>query len=216
MTAAFDPEAFVARLAAVSLPDTFNPYRDVCPIHDSPDSPAVRRANQTAWLAAQLRLRPDGLWVGEAGGYRGLRRTGLLLTSEEWLDTASARLGVHFRKATVTPIAKELSAGAVWREIERLGRVPLIWAAVPLHAHRPGQPLTNRNPTVSEVRTFHALLEELLAAFRPRTVIAIGRIAERALTEVGVPCTYVRHPSMAGIPQFREGIRGIYGGGQAT
>ncbi len=72
MSGAFDSEAFVARLAAVSLPDTFNPYRDVCPVHDSPDSPAIRRANQTAWLAAQLRLRPGSLWVGEAGGYRGL------------------------------------------------------------------------------------------------------------------------------------------------
>ncbi len=111
---------------------------------------------------------------------------------------------------------KELSAGAVWREIERLGRVPLIWAAVPLHANRPGEPLSNRNPTMPEVRAFYPFLEELLAAFRPRTVIAIGRIAERALTEMVVPSTYVRHPSMAGIPQFRAGIRRVYGSGQAT
>ena len=207
-----DADAFVQKLAAVSLPDAFNPYHDVCPVHDSPDSPVIRRMNMVAWLAAQQRLRPDSLWIGEAGGYRGVRRTGLLLTSEEWLPVASARLEVEFRKATVTPVVKELSAGAVWREIERLPFVPLIWAAVPLHTHRPDEPLTNRNPSMAEVRVFYPLLSELLDAFAPSRVIAIGRFAERTLTEVGVAHTYVRHPSMAGIPQFREGIRRIYGG----
>ena len=208
-----DPEAFVARLAAVSLPDAFNPYRDICPVHDSPQSPAIRRANQLAWLQAHLRLRTDSLWVGEAGGYRGVRRTGLLLTSEDWLETASAMLGVEFRKATLTPVTRELSAGAVWREIQRLGRVPLIWAAVPVHTHRPGQPLSNRNPSMPEVRVFYPFLLELRAAFEPRSVIAIGRFAERALAELGIQHTYVRHPSMAGIPKFREGIRRAYGSG---
>lgn len=163
------------------------------------------------YLTAQLRLKPRSLWVGEAGGYRGVRRTGLLLTSEEWLETASARLGVPFEKATVTPVVRELSAGAVWREIERLDEVPLIWAAVPMHTHRPGVPLSNRNPSLKEVRTFYPFLRELLDEFRPAIVLAIGRIAGRALTEVGAAHTYVRHPSMAGIPGFRRGIRQFYG-----
>ncbi len=206
-----DVESFVARLAAVSLPDAFNPYSDVCPVHDVPASPAVRCANLMACIEAQLRARPHDFWVGEAGGYRGVRRTGLLLTSEEWLETVSARLSVEFRKATVTALVKELSAGAVWREIEKIGQVPFIWAAVPMHTHRPGEPLSNRNPSMSEVRVFYPFLTELLETFRPQTVVAIGRIAQRGLSELGVEHTYVRHPSMAGIPQFREGIRKTYG-----
>ncbi|MBI2912851.1 MAG: uracil-DNA glycosylase [Chloroflexi bacterium] len=208
---ALDVSFFVDRLAAVALPDAFNPWRDVCPVHDSRESPAIRRANLEAYLAAQLRLRPDSLWVGEAGGYRGLRRTGLLLTSEDWLETASARLGVQFRKATVTPLLRELSAGAVWREIERLDHVPLIWAAVPLHTHRPGVPLSNRNPRPGEVRAFYPFARELLEAFKPKIVVAIGRVAQHALSELGIEATYVRHPSMGGIPEFRRGIGRLYG-----
>ncbi len=206
-----DVESLVGRLAGVSLPDAFNPYSDVCPYHDSPASPAIRRRNLIDYLAAQLKARPRSFWVGEAGGYRGVRRTGLLLTSEDWLDTMSARLGARFQKATVTPLVRELSAGAAWREIEKLDRVPFIWAAVPMHTHRPGNPLSNRNPSVREVRPFYAFLTQLLDAFEPTIVVAIGRIAGRALSELGVEHTYVRHPSMAGIPQFREGIRRLYG-----
>ncbi len=206
-----DAESFVGRLADIALPDVFNPYRDVCPFHDSPASPGIRRRNLIVYLTAQLKARPDSFWVGEAGGYRGVRRTGLLLTSEEWLEYASTRLGVTFEKATVTPLVRELSAGAVWREIEKIGRVPLIWAAVPAHTHRPGNPLSNRNPSLREVRAFYPFLSEAWQAFRPRTTIAIGRIAQRALSELGIEQTYVRHPSMAGIPQFRTGIRQIYG-----
>ncbi len=206
-----DAESFVDRLAAVSLADAFNQYRDVCPYHDSAASPVLRRANLIGYLSAQLRLRPNSFWVGEAGGYRGVRRTGLLLTSEDWLETISARLGVTFRKATVTPPQKELSAGAVWREIERLDHVPFIWAAVPVHTHTPGNPLSNRNPSTQEIRAFYPFLSELLQTFRPKIVLAVGRIAERALSELGSEHTYVRHPSMAGIPEFRRGIHQIYG-----
>lgn len=207
----FDPESFVHRLARISLPNVFNQYRDVCAAHDSPASPDIRRRNLIAYMVAQAAARPTSFWVGEAGGYRGVRRTGLLLTSENWLGTASARLGVPFRKATVTPEQKELSAGAVWREIERLPEVPFIWAAVPLHAHRPAVSLSNRNPSREEVRIFLPLLEELLADFSPRQIIAVGRIAQRALAELGVNAAYVRHPAMAGIPAFRAGIRRLYG-----
>ena len=193
------------------MPHVFNPYRDVCPVHDSPASPAIRRRNLAHYITAQLKAHPHSFWVGEAGGYRGVRRTGLLLTSEEWLETGSARLGVEFRKATATPLMRELSAGAVWREIEKLDHVPFVWAAVPMHSHRPGLPLSNRNPSLGEVRVFYPLLSELLSEFRPKIIVAIGRIAGRALSELGVEHTYVRHPSMAGIQQFRRGIHEIYG-----
>lgn len=207
----FDAESFLERLSRLSLPTIFNQYREVCPIHDSPESPAIRRRNLVAYINAQLAARPGSVWVGEAGGYRGLRRTGLLLTSENWLATASTRLGVCFRKATVTPPQAEISAGAVWREIARLPQVPFIWAAIPLHPHRPGMPLSNRNPTVQEVRAFLPFLEELLAVFSPQQIVAIGRIAQRALADLGIEAAYVRHPAMAGIPEFRRGIQRLYG-----
>ncbi len=210
-----DPEALVRELATVSLPNIFNQYREVCPVHESEQSPGIRRENLVHWMRAQLREPPRFMWVGEAGGYRGVRRTGLLLTSENWLETASQRLGAHFHKATVTPEQRELSAGAVWRVIADLPEVPFIWAAVPLHAHQPGQSLTNRNPGRPEVAVFYPFLRMLLDAFRPEGVVAIGRIAQRALSELGVESIYVRHPSMAGIPEFRAGIRRVYGLPQA-
>ncbi len=46
----------------------------------------------------------------------------------------------------------------------------------------------------------------LIALVRPRTVVAVGRIAESILP----PGTaYVRHPANAGGPAFREGMRAI-------
>lgn len=205
-----DTESFVGNLSQVSLPNIFNQYKDVCLYYDSKNSPLIRRENLKNYLKVQLEKRPKNFWVGEAGGYKGVRRTGLLLTSENWLSLASLRLETEFKKATVTDIQKELSAGAVWREIERLNEVPFVWAAVPLHVHQPKKQLSNRNPIMKEVRFFYPFLEEILQTFKPKNIVAIGRIAQKALLELGIRNTYVRHPSMAGIPEFRRGIHRLY------
>ena len=42
--------------------------------------------------------------------------------------------------------------------------------------------------------------------------MALGRVAERALTAVNVACTYVRHPSQGGARLFEAGMGEVFGG----
>ena len=74
-----------------------------------------------------------------------------------------------------------------------IGDDVLLWNVVPTH---PGTATTNRPPTVAEVRAGIPFAREL---GRGRRVLAVGRVAERALGT-----TYVRHPSHGGAAEFRE------------
>jgi hypothetical protein len=45
----------------------------------------------------------------------------------------------------------------------------------------------------------------------PKTVVAIGRDAQSALTELGIESAAIRHPSYGGQPEFLEGLANLYG-----
>ena len=77
----------------------------------------------------------------------------------------------------------------------------LLWNVVPTH---PGTSSSNRPPTAAEVRAGLRFAEWLAEG---RTVVAVGRVAERAL---GVP--YVRHPSHGGARAFESGLVELLGG----
>jgi uracil-DNA glycosylase len=85
----------------------------------------------------------------------------------------------------------------------------LLWNAVPLHPHRPERKLSIRTPRASEIAAVSPLLGEMYRLIEPERVVALGRKAEIALGQAGVPCTYVRHPSQRGLPRFREGMEQI-------
>lgn len=193
-------------------PDLFNPYTDICPSEDHHDSPAIRRENLIRYFTVQLERRPKYLWVCEAPGYRGCRRTGLPLISENLLEKASKKLGLknYFNKATKTAPVDEYSANAVWGMIDRVPDVPLIWNAYPLHPFKEGDPLTNRPPRKKEIESARHILSDLIEIFEPPRIIAVGRIAEKLLKEQGLTCVYVRHPANGGLGKFRKGITEIY------
>jgi hypothetical protein len=86
----------------------------------------------------------------------------------------------------------------------------VLWNVVPAHPHRPGQPLSNRTPAVGELRAGAQVLGELIERLAPRATIAVGRSAERALRELGLPCqASVRHPANGGATAFRSGLAGL-------
>jgi hypothetical protein len=147
------PSAFVERLAAARIGETFNQY--------------AASAALCERLAAYLERPADAplLLVGEAAGYRGARVSGLAFTSERQLTGEG-------------PV--EASATIVHRVLAELGveEQVLLWNVVPTHPHRPGNPDSNRLPSRAEVvegRTF----AELLA--RGRRTVAVGRLAEAVL-----------------------------------
>ena len=166
-------EGFVQALAMACIGTTFNQYAE------GPRAPLLRNR-----LAEYLERRAaaDVILIGEAPGYRGARVSGVPFTSERQL------LGCGPAEATATIVHRALS------ELGLEERV-LLWNVVPTH---PGTETSNRLPTRFEVA---AGLDFAACLTAGRTVVAVGRIAERAL---GVPG--LRHPSHGGAERFRAGL----------
>ncbi len=177
--AELDAAAFVRDLAAATIGETFNFYRDG-------ERATIRRQRLAAYL--HERRGATILLVGEAAGYRGARVSGIPFTSERQLSGSGPA---------------EASATIVRRALADLGveeRV-LLWNVVPTHPHRVETPMSNRAPTQREIAAARAFVE-LLA--RGRDVVAVGRVAESAL---GVRA--IRHPSHGGAAAFRAGLAAV-------
>jgi uracil-DNA glycosylase len=174
---------FVFRLAAATIGETFNFYRE------GPEA-YLRRKRLREYL--HDRRHATLLLVGEAAGYRGARVSGVPFTSERQL-TGTGRA--------------EASATIVHRVLLELGleECVLLWNVVPTHPHRPGEPESNRRPTLAEVAASRPFLDALASG---RRVVGIGRIAAAVLD-----APYVRHPSHGGAREFRSGLVELLAGG---
>lgn len=207
------PERFVRGLASRALPNVFNPWVDRCPVADLPDAPAVRRRNLTAALERALTLGVDSILVGRDLGYRGGRRTGLALTDEANLTTFSQMYGgLPLRRATKGPVVAERTAAMFWEIISRLRAPVFTWNVFPYHPHAPGKPLSNRCHTPFERKECRSTLIELLELLQPSYVVAIGNDAELGLSDLGIECAKVRHPSYGGKADFVAGMLALHPG----
>ena len=194
-------ERLLAELNRLRIGATFNQYAEAGP-DDVPGAAAIRLENLRAYLAE--RPGADVVCLGEAGGYQGMRWSGIAFTSERDL----LRWGAPYRTTCAARTWSEPSGTIVHKVLAELGaehRV-ILWNTVPTHPHRPGEPLSNRRPTIAEVEAGAPLAMRLVELVRPRTVVAVGRIAESVLP---AGTAYVRHPANAGGPAFREGMRAI-------
>ena len=197
-------ERLLAELTRLRIGATFNQYAEAGP-DDVPGAAAIRLENLRAYLAE--RPGADVVCLGEAGGYQGMRWSGIAFTSERDL----LRWGAPYRTTCAARTWSEPSGTIVHKVLAELGaehRV-ILWNTVPTHPHRPGEPLSNRRPTIAEVEAGAPLAMRLAELVRPRTVVAVGRIAESV---VPAGTAYVRHPANAGGPAFREGMRAILAG----
>ncbi len=199
-------------IADTSLPTTFNPWRDTCELHDRADAVARRRDNLERILVAAIDARVDTMWIARDLGYRGGRRTGVPLTDEVHLDSAGEMLGgIELARATEGPIVAERTAAIIWRVLGRIGQPVMLWNVFPFHPHDAGSQLSNRCHTRAERLVTWPLLQALVEMLRPRQIVAIGRDAQIALAELGVPTAGVRHPSYGGQREFMDGVYSLYG-----
>ena len=203
-------ENLVDTLATVRLNNVFNPYADVCPIHDRPDAPAARRANLLGFLKAAKRLGTDTIWMGRDLGYRGGRRTGLALTDERHLPVIASVYGSRAGQATVGPAMAERTAAEIWAILSQLSAPPFLWNVFPFHPHEPNDPFSNRKFTSRELMAVHEINNALIRKLGIRRIVAIGQDAAHYSAGFGVEVVTVRHPSYGGVNEFRAGIRSLY------
>lgn len=202
----------VRDLSAVELDHVFNPYTQCCPLFDRADAPARRRRNLEIALHAALDAKVHTIWIGRDLGYRGGRRTGLALTDEPHLDRFSQLYdGVAVRRATKGPAVAERTARVIWQMLDRVRAPVFLWNVFPFHPHEPAEPLSNRSHSAAERRLCERFLHDLLALLQPDRVFGIGGDAHRAMAEIGVVCTRVRHPSYGGQTLFIRQIEAAYG-----
>ena len=187
----------------------FNQYRDVHPDLDCEGGAQVRCRNLRAYLTTFAEAR--FLLVGEAAGYAGCRFSGIPFTSESQL-TGPGRLGWAdgcglARSSRSDRPWIERSASMVW-EVLGERRDIILWNAFPWHPFGPRGPLSNWHPgrdLGAGLEVLHCLLE-LLPGARP---YAGGRVAERALADIGLQAPYIRHPSRGGKARFAEGVAAL-------
>lgn len=211
------PKRFAAAISGMVLPSVFNPYRDCCPLHDRPDAARIRKRNLTLCLESAIDAKVDTIWIARDLGYRGGRRTGVPLTDEVHLAAAGTLFGgVALNRATRGPVVAERTAAVVWNLLRMIDEPAVLWNIFPLHPHEQDDPFSNRCHTRTEREATWPLLEALFAMIQPRRIIAIGKDAGAALSDISVPVNLVRHPSYGGQSEFITGICDLYGVSSVT
>jgi uracil DNA glycosylase superfamily protein len=200
---------FVEQLTAISLPNVFNPYRDICPVADSEWSAAIRCRNLLTYCHAMQDSGTRMLWLGRDLGYRGGRRTGIALTDEFHLDVLVEKYRVPgLAKATAGPdVRKERTATEVWKLLVEIHQPVFLWNVFPFHPFEADNPFTNRRHTNREFDQCADILVGLIQLLRPTTIVVLGADAEASALRLGLRCERVRHPSYGGQVEFARAIR---------
>lgn len=190
------------------VPGLFNPWRDHC----TDDLPANGPEAKLERLAAFLDGAPRFIVCGEAPGHLGCRHSGIAFTSERLLlEGAIPRVPRETARLTSRKLPfSEPSATIVWRVLKELGisHETLLWNALQMHPHKPGNPRSNRTPTNAELMQGAPAMRLLVEAFPDAQLIAVGRKAEGLLTDMGITTVgQVRHPANGGATAFAEGLR---------
>ncbi len=188
----------------------FNQYRQAHPAHDLSNAPEIRLDNLGRYLDIFSDVRY--ILLAEAAGYQGCRFSGVPMTSEtnlvgpeqvHWAVAAGfARSGRRNRPW------REPSATILWETLSKRMDC-LIWNTFPWHPMGARGPLSNRTPRRAEVVAGVKVLHCLMQHYPSAQLVAIGRIAERTLQELGLDPRYVRHPAHGGKSQFVLGINDL-------
>lgn len=206
-----DFAALIEQLAATPVAD------DATNQYAAGDNPynALRRTNLLRYLTDLYDRRAPVALIGEAPGYRGMRLTGIPFGSRRIVTQGLPALGLFGVSRGYADVPEpgfeavnaEQSGTIVWGTLSELGISALAWGAFPFHPHKPGQLLTNRAPRTTEVATGVPFVRALLDLFQPAKVIAVGNVAHRQLSALGIASVKIRHPAQGGKNEFVAGLR---------
>ena len=87
----------------------------------------------------------------------------------------------------------------------------MLWNSFPFHPHKLGNERSNRKPTPEEIDKGKIYLTELIAMFKIKKIVAVGKIAEGILKALygQETVTYLRHPANGGATRFRSGLKDL-------
>lgn len=199
-------------LRAFRSQHVFNPWAERDPLDATATVAAAELGprGRLARLKAHFATAPALVLVGEASGYQGCHFSGMPFTNERLLlEGRIPRVRAAARLTTRPRPWCEPSATVVWGTLQALGLAErtVLWNAFAWHPFKPGDPYSNRAPTRAELEAGRTVLDGVLGAFPRATVVAVGKVAERTLRELGrEPGATVRHPSMGGANEFRAGL----------
>lgn len=202
---------WLERLAKSRLENVFNPWGERNAFDLPDDGPGSRKKRLKAHLANQdAKL----LMIGEAPGHLGCSVSGIPFTSEKLLfEGVIPRLDSQTQRRISSrekPFS-EPSATIVWTMLFELGiadRV-VLWNAFPWHPHKKLNPSSNRTPTRQELALGLEFLQDLAGMYEDVCLVAIGRKSEQLLAQTDYEYEAVRHPSMGGSKDFRDGLKVI-------
>lgn len=191
--------------------NVFNPWQRSDPL-DVSDPPHYGVHFRRERLFRHFNCIPHYLLIGEAPGYQGCHFSGVPFTNEALLmQGVIPRIDMLRSRITSRPRPwSEPSATIVWRTLHELqiASDAVMWNAFGWHPHKPDEPMSNRAPTKAELEQGSHVLRAVTDYFQGARVVAVGRVAERALQRLGVRMdAAVRHPSMGGATAFYEGLR---------
>jgi uracil-DNA glycosylase len=210
------------------LKNVFNPWRDVDRENDRDSGAPEIRTNQLRHYLLARGKKARFLLVGEAIGYQGGHFSGIPMTSERILLGHKEEEGIFPRHVlpNLTPERtsrpgimprgfSEPTATIVWGTLLRLSIDPLdfvLWNVFPWHPFHPGKGiLSNRMPTVEELKYGYPIVKYFLEMFPGRRIIALGKISSGTFRALGISCDEVRHPANAGAKDFRTKISLLVG-----
>jgi uracil-DNA glycosylase len=171
----------------------------------------VRRHNLSLYLRHTCLRKPRVLLVGEAPGYRGTRVTGVPFVDARLLSNGVADLSMFGGdRGYLAPLEpdhppSEQTSTIMWEVLSTHRFLPLLWAAFPFHPHGDSYD-SNRAPTKAELHTGGEFLRRLIDECAVERTIAVGRVAEHTLAQLGIEAERVRHPARGGKPEFNLGI----------
>ncbi|MBN1459268.1 MAG: uracil-DNA glycosylase [Armatimonadetes bacterium] len=201
----------------LSSSDTlFNQYQDADLRTERPDGPAVRQANLRSYLASYHDM-PVVLVVGEAAGPWGMRWSGVPFTSERQLaeKTVPFQGEVSSLQKPAVRLGRKSphssgSATIFWRVMKQWFPAFLAVDVVPFFPHTKGDVLKKDTPSDSEIRQFLPILEQTSTLLQPATIVAVGRRASEALSNLGMDHEAVHHTAHDAKKEFPAGMESIF------
>jgi len=164
-----------------------------------------KRDNLRIYLNKVYSLKLSTLLVGEALGFKGCGQTGIPFTSEFILNSKGDGLkkAEGFKTQANT---NALTCTIVHEILKVYDFTPILWNIFPFRPFRKGESITNRPPNFQEVELGLSYIEDVLDIFNITNLLAVGKIAHKALSKVYRDVTYIRHPAHGGKLDFVTGI----------